>query len=75
MAVFLLRAEHGAAYAVPTPIGVFAAVPTNYLAAAWIEQLTVEGITGGWGNGNYCPTTPVSRDQMAVFLVGTFNLP
>ena len=75
MAVFLLRAEHGSAYAVPTPTGVFADVPTNYWAAAWIEQLAVEGITGGCGGGSYCPTTPVSRDQMAVFLVRTFNLP
>ena len=75
MAVFLLRAEHGSAYAVPTPTGVFTDVPTNYWAAAWIEQLAVEGITGGCGGGNYCPATPVSRDQMAVFLVRTFNLP
>ena len=75
MAVFLLRAEHGAAYAVPTPIGVFTDVPTNYWAAAWIEQLAVEGITGRCGGGNYCPAIPVSRDQMAVFLVRTFNLP
>ena len=28
-----------------------------------------EGITGGCGGGNFCPTNPVRRDQMAVFLL------
>ena len=77
MAVFLLRAEHGPTY-VPPDIGVstgFADVPTDHWAAAWIKQLAVEGITAGCGNGNFCPSTPVSRAQMAVFLVNTFNLP
>ncbi|MBI3172072.1 MAG: hypothetical protein HYZ25_15405 [Chloroflexi bacterium] len=50
-------------------------MPANYWAAAWIEQLAAEGITGGCGGGNYCPTIPVSRDQMAVFLVRAFSLP
>jgi hypothetical protein len=43
-------------------------------SAAWIKQLAAEGITGGCG-GNYCPSTSVTRDQMAVFLVRTFQLP
>lgn len=34
-----------------------------------------EGITGGCGGGNYCPENPVTRAQMAVFLVRTFYLP
>ena len=75
MAVFLLRAKHGSSYSPPLPSGVFGDVPTDHWAAPWIEQLAAEGITAGCGNGNYCPTTPVSRDQMAVFLVRTFNLP
>ncbi len=75
MAVFLLRAEHGASYAPPTPTGVFTDVPTDHWAAAWIEQLATEGITGGCGSGIYCPATVVNRAQMAVFLVRAFNLP
>jgi hypothetical protein len=77
MAVFLLRSEHGASYrpaAVADSTG-FVDVPTNQWAAAWIKQLVTEGITAGCGNGNYCPSAPVSRAQMAVFLVKTFNLP
>ena len=70
MAVFLLRAEHGPAYAPPPATGtVFGDVPSDAFAAAWIEALAAEGITGGCGGGNYCPTSPVRRDQMAVFLL------
>src|SRR6266545_2699771 len=57
------------------PIGIFTDVPTTYWAASWIEQLAAEGITSGCGNGVYCPDSPVTRAQMAVFLVKTFNLP
>ena len=77
MAVFLLRAKHGNTYTPPTATGTFADVPTNYWAAAWIEQLYAEGITGGCSVSplQYCPTSAVSRDQIAVFLVRSFNLP
>ena len=34
-----------------------------------------EGITGGCGTGRYCPTSPVTRAQMASFLVRAANLP
>lgn len=75
MAVFLLRAKHGSSYVPPTATGaVFGDIPSNFWAAAWVEQLSAEGITGGCGGGNYCPATPVTRDQMAVFLQRTFNL-
>ncbi len=70
MAVFLLRAKHGPAYVPPTATGtVFADVTAGAFAAAWIEALAAEGITGGCGGGNYCPGNPVRRDQMAVFLL------
>ena len=75
MAVFLLRAKHGSAYHPPAATGQFSDVPLAYWAAAWIEQLAAEGITAGCGAGKYCPTAPVNRDQMAVFLVRTFSLP
>ena len=76
MAVFLLRAKHGSSYVPPPPSGtLFADIPSDHWAAAWIEQLATEGVTGGCGGGNYCPSTVVTRDQMAIFLVRTFNLP
>ena len=77
MAVFLLRAKFISipGYTPPDPTGLFNDVPTTYWAARWIEELANEGITGGCGNDNYCPTMPVTRDQMAVFLDKTFNIP
>jgi len=74
MAVFLLRAKYGSSYSPPAATGVFGDVPLNYWAVHWIEQLAAEGITAGCGGGNYCPEGPVTRDQMAVFLVRTFGL-
>jgi len=77
MAVFLLKAKHGSSYG-PPAVGSstgFSDVPTNYWAAAWIKQLAAEGITGGCATNLYCPEGPVTRAQMAVFLVKTFNLP
>ena len=77
MAVFLLKAKHGTSYVPPVATGVFTDVLTNYWAATWIEQLAAEGITGGCNSNplQYCPSAPVTRDQMAVFLVKNFNLP
>ena len=41
----------------------------------WIEELKNEGITGGCGDGTiYCPNDPVTRDQMAVFLVAAAGI-
>ena len=77
MAKFLLLAKHGSTYtppAVGTSTG-FTDVPTSYWAAAWIKQLAAEGITSGCGGGLYCPDQPVTRAEMAKFLVITFNLP
>ncbi|MGH9379366.1 MAG: choice-of-anchor D domain-containing protein [Thermoanaerobaculia bacterium] len=74
MAVFLLKTLEGPGYAPPACTGVFGDVPCPSLFAAWIEDLVARGITAGCGGGNYCPSNPVSRDQMAVFLSKTFSL-
>jgi S-layer homology domain len=77
MAVFLLRSKYGANYVPPTMAGDtgFSDIPTDYWAKDWIRQLMTEGITAGCGDGNYCPSVAVTREQMAVFLVRTFHLP
>ncbi len=75
MAIFLLRAVHGAGYRPPPATGTqFADVSASYWAAAWIEQLAREGITGGCGNGNYCPNAAIDRAEMAMLLVRAFGL-
>jgi ELWxxDGT repeat protein len=70
MSIFLLRAKHGAGYTPPPATGtLFADVPASAFAAAWMEQLAREAISAGCGNGNFCPNAPVSRAQMAIFLL------
>jgi len=71
MAVFLLKAAHGASYVPPACIGAFTDVPCPSLFADWIEELFVEGVTGGCGTGTYCPNNPVTRAQMSAFLLKT----
>jgi hypothetical protein len=71
MAVFLGRGIHGSTFSPPPPTGIFSDVPKSYWAAAWIEQFYKDGITGGCGTNplRYCPENPVTRAQMAIFLL------
>jgi uncharacterized repeat protein (TIGR01451 family) len=74
MAVLVLRAKHGAAWTPPAPAGtVFTDVPSGFWAGAFIEQLAAEGITSGCGSGAYCPDNPITRAEMAVFLLKALN--
>src|SRR5262245_9551809 len=52
----------------------FADVPTSAGIFRFVEALVAAGITGGCGGGNYCPDTPVTRGQMAVFLSSALGL-
>ena len=55
----------------PTPISGsqdFNDVGTSNPAFAYIEATYKAGITTGCGNGDYCPSTPVTRSQMASFI-------
>jgi hypothetical protein len=75
MAVFALATEEGPGYAPPacgTPI--FGDVPASSPFCRWIEELFRRGVVAGCGGGNYCPTLPVTREQMGVFLTQTFGL-
>jgi hypothetical protein len=76
MAVFLLRTAGGPTYVPPACVTpTFSDVPCSSPFARWIEELARRGITAGCGSGLYCPSTPVTRGQMAVFLTTTFGLP
>ena len=70
MAVFLERGMRGSDYVPPDASGnVFLDVAATDFAASYIEQLFADGVTSGCGGSNYCPAHPVTRDQMAVFLL------
>jgi hypothetical protein len=34
----------------------------------WVQQLGVDQISAGCGGGNYCPTNPVTRQELAVLM-------
>ena len=75
LAVMLLKAKHGPGYEPPPATGtVFLDVPADAFAAAWIEQLSAEGITAGCGGGYFCPGDTVLRAQAAALIVKTFGL-
>jgi hypothetical protein len=52
----------------------FADVPTTHFAFRFVEALAASGITGGCGGGNYCPDSPLTRAQMAIFLASALGL-
>jgi cysteine-rich repeat protein len=47
----------------------FPDVPRSHMFYAFIETLFHHGVTAGCAGGNYCPANPVTRAQMAVFLL------
>jgi hypothetical protein len=47
----------------------FTDVPTSQIFYKYIEDIFHNGITGGCGAGIYCPTSSVTRAQMAAFLL------
>ena len=70
MAVFVLLAKEEVSFAPPactTPM--FNDVPASSPFCRWIEELARRGVVAGCGNGNYCPDAPVTREQMAVFVL------
>lgn len=52
----------------------FGDVPVGHPFHRFIEALATSGITGGCGGGNYCPDSPLTRGQMAVFLSAALGL-
>jgi hypothetical protein len=79
MAVFLERVKNYPDLD-PPPAGggtTFEDVSADHWAVDWIEQLYVDGITGGCSRDPllYCPESPVTRAEMAVFLGRLLNLP
>lgn len=74
MAVFMLRARHGAAYTPPRPDGGAFRDIAGHWAEAWIEQLKEEGVVSGYSDGSYRPEQYLTRAQVAVFLLRAFDL-
>ena len=75
LAVYVLLTREGTGYVPPAcTVPVFNDVPATSPFCRWIEELARRGIVGGCGGGAYCPGVAVAREQMSVFLTGTFGL-
>jgi hypothetical protein len=70
MAAFLARAY---SFPIPAPTGVFGDVAVGEWYAGFAEALLQQGITSGCSSAplQYCPGSPVLRDQMASFIART----
>jgi len=73
MAAFILRAVGEPGPATP-PSQRFTDVSPMNVFYPFIDRLWVRGVTVGCGGTNYCPADPVTRGQMAAFLVRAFDL-
>ena len=75
MAVFVLVSKEPAGYLPPAcaPPNMFADVPETSPFCRWVEELANRGVVTGCGGGNYCPTGPATREQMAVFVLRTLD--
>jgi probable HAF family extracellular repeat protein len=62
----------GASVNCATTTPYFNDVPTTDSFFPYVQKLKELGITTGCGNGNYCPSEDVTRDQMAAFLARAF---
>ncbi len=69
MAVFLVRTVLGTDNFTYSPTPYFQDVPTTYWAFAYIQKLYELGITTGCSALDYCPSNPVTRAEMAVFII------
>ncbi len=74
MAVFVLRTLDPTLDPPACGTPVFADVPAASPFCRWIEELARRGVVTGCGGGNYCPTAPVRREQMGVFISVGFGL-
>ena len=76
MAVFIERAM-GNFTPAPSPRGMFGDVPANHPFAPFIDELYNDGVTSGCATNplRYCPDQPVTRGQMAVFILRAVHGP
>jgi RHS repeat-associated protein len=77
MAVFLLAAKEGPGYTPPACVQqIFADVPCAAPYAAWINELSRRGITGGCSTSPlmYCPNDNVSNAVMSVYVIASLGV-
>jgi uncharacterized repeat protein (TIGR01451 family) len=76
MSVFVLLSKEAPGYVPPACVAgstVFTDVPSTSPFCRWIEELSRRGVVSGCGGGNYCPQSPVTREQMSIFVLRTLD--
>ena len=74
MAVFITKMRYGQTFDYQAAPPIFTDVPATYGGYPEVQRLAQDGITTGCSNTLFCPTAPVTRGQMAIFLMrGAFN--
>jgi hypothetical protein len=75
MSAFVLVAKEGAGYNPPACVApnLFIDVPDTSPFCKFIEELANRGVVTGCGPGLYCPQSPVTREQMAIFVLRTLD--
>lgn len=74
--VFLLKALDGVSYQPPACEAgseVFSDVPAASPFCSWVEELARRGVVAGCGEDAYCPSALVTRAQMAVVLLKSWE--
>jgi hypothetical protein len=74
MSVFVLRTLDPALNPPACGTPVFSDVPASNPFCRWIEELVRRNVVTGCAPSLYCPTQPVTREQMGVFISVTFGL-
>jgi hypothetical protein len=69
MAVFIIRSLLGGDNFTIPPAPYFVDVPGSHPQYRHIQKMRELGITNGCSANNYCPEEPVTRSQMAAFLI------
>ncbi len=68
MAAFIIRAKFGEDFTY-TQTPHFPDVPATHNFFKYVQKMKDEGITTGYGDGTYGVSDPVTRGQMAVFII------
>lgn len=75
MAVFVIRMRYGAVTVFDYPLTpYFTDVPQSEFAFQWVQRLKEDNVTSGCSSTLYCPASPVTRGDMAIFVMrAAFN--
>jgi hypothetical protein len=69
MAVFIVRSVMGGDSFSTDASPHFTDVPPSHQFFTWIQKLSELGIANTCATGQFCPDSPVTRDQMAMFII------